>query len=103
MQFFEAGFASLQLRLFDRQQEAADYLTYGIITHGPSHAALSELPLRFCQIGFPDREYRGFVHRVDLLRVYASLFRKLQAHEEIVIGEATAELLENIKRGKKAS
>jgi hypothetical protein len=101
---FRAGFASIQPGLFDQGPEHVDDdLIYGIITHAPARGPLTEVPVGFFQIGFPDIDYKTFVYRVDLLKLYQSLFRKLRAHEEIVIGEATAELLENLKRGKKAS
>jgi hypothetical protein len=95
---FRVGYAAgVQLDLFEKPLEKVDGPFYAIITHGPATGD-SELPLDFCQIGFPDNEYRSFVHRVNLLREYAPLFKRLHAGEEIVIGQATAELLENARK-----
>jgi hypothetical protein len=100
---FRAGYAKqVQFGLFDENEpDAVENPYYAIITHGPSYYKTnSELPLAFCQIGFPDSEYSSFIHQVDLLKLYAPLFAKLHANEPIEIGQATAELLENIKRAK---
>jgi hypothetical protein len=102
---YRKGYAKLQLNLFPTGDiEVIESSRYAIITHGPSPARRTgTLPLAFCQIGFPDNSYTYFVHRVNLFKCYASLFRKLLANEPIVIGEATAELLESIAREQKAS
>jgi hypothetical protein len=101
---YRKGYATLQLPLFGKRPEPCDGPFYALVTHGPAcGAARLESPIGFCQIGFPNHQYKSFVHRVNLRRLYAPLFARLQAGEEIVIGQATAELRESIKRAKRAS
>jgi hypothetical protein len=96
---YRKGYAELQLPLFGKRPEVYDGPFYAIVTHGPSYgAARSEGPIGFCQIGFPDHRYKSFVHQVDLRRYYAPLFERLHMGEEIIIGQATAELRERIAR-----
>lgn len=97
---YRKGYSVLQRSLFDPPPEN-DGAYYAIITHGPSYgSAQSDGLIGFCQVAFPDHEYKCFVHQVDLKKNYAELFARLQAGEEIVIGQATAELRERIRRAK---
>lgn len=96
---YRKGYAALQYPLFGKKPEVCDGPFYAIVTHGPSYgAAKSERPIGFCQIGFPDHRYKFFVHQVDLRRYYAPLFERLHTGEEIITGQATAELRERIAR-----
>jgi hypothetical protein len=72
---FRAGYtAEVQLGLFDKRPQKIEGPYYAIVTHGPSRReSSSNLPFDFCQIGFPDNEYKTFVHRVNLLKAYETL------------------------------
>ena len=73
---YRAEYANNQLDLFAEHAVSDGEYLYAILAHGPDPT--DHRQPQFIHIGFPDRRYQGYLHRIDLFERHAALVESLQ-------------------------
>ena len=73
---YREEYASNQLDLFAEDAISDGEYLYAILAHGPDPT--DHRQPQFINIGFPDRHYQGYLHRIDLFERHAALVASLQ-------------------------
>lgn len=73
---YREEYASSQLDLFGNDGVSDGEYLYAILTHSPDPH--NHRQPYFTHIGFPDRQYHGYIHRINLFERHAQLVTSLQ-------------------------